>query len=118
MVCFKPGTYRVAVTFIDDNAVTDESDTSFGLIADVVTDNLGVDMVVLYWRHNDGSFTPVGMTPTSSQNEYEGSIPGPATLGDRFEYYIEAVDGGRRMRWPATAPDLNQTIVVFGGGPR
>ena len=134
--------YRVAVTFIDDNAVTDESDTSFGLIADteppvithtplpdtsddvgpyritaVVTDNLGVDMVVLYWRHNDGSFTPVGMTPTSSQNEYEGSIPGPATLGDRFEYYIEALDTSSSAN-VASDPDVGVHTFEIIAGPQ
>jgi len=32
---------------------------------------------------------------------------------DDFEYYIEAsLAGGEKLRWPATAPQLNQTVVA------
>lgn len=32
--------------------------------------------------------------------------------GADFEYYVEVVDaGGRRVRWPATAPGMNHTVV-------
>jgi hypothetical protein len=30
-----------------------------------------------------------------------------------FEYYLKAVVDGRDIVWPPTAPDLNQSVVVF-----
>ena len=36
----------------------------------------------------------------------------PAAAGD-FEYFVEAqAADGKRLRWPITAPDLSQTVVV------
>ena len=41
------------------------------------------------------------------------TLPGAA---DDFEYYIQAeTAGGTMVRWPATAPDLNQTVVTMKG---
>jgi hypothetical protein len=37
----------------------------------------------------------------------------PAAAGD-FEYFVEAqAAGSRPLRWPATAPAMNQTLVVL-----
>ena len=34
---------------------------------------------------------------------------------DDFEYFAEAqTQGGRTLRWPATAPERNQTVVIMG----
>jgi hypothetical protein len=42
---------------------------------------------------------------------YSVNLP-PAT-GDALEYYLEAeTAGGKQLRWPVTAPALNQTVVV------
>ena len=31
-----------------------------------------------------------------------------------LEYYLEAVlDNGQKVRWPATAPAINQTVLVW-----
>ncbi|MEI6780918.1 MAG: malectin domain-containing carbohydrate-binding protein [Verrucomicrobiota bacterium] len=33
---------------------------------------------------------------------------------ESFEYYLQAeTDGGKRLHWPSTAPDINQTVVVM-----
>jgi len=38
----------------------------------------------------------------------------PPVTGESLEYYIEAgTAGGAMLRWPATAPELNQTVVVM-----
>jgi hypothetical protein len=43
---------------------------------------------------------------------YAAVVDGPDA---DFEYYVEAVtEAGRRLVWPATAPGLNQTVVVMG----
>ena len=70
------------------------------------------ERVTLYWRSlGEGAFKPVAATHRSRQ-AYRVTLPAqsPGTL----EYYLEAVlDGGRKVRWPATAPSLNQTVVVW-----
>jgi subtilisin family serine protease len=62
-------------------------------VSAVVTDNVGVDptAVRLIWNKNGGANTSVAMTNTSGDT-YEASIPGPAVLGDVFNYYITARD--------------------------
>ena len=41
---------------------------------------------------------------------YQAKLP---AARDDFEYYIEAsLAGGEKLRWPATAPQLNQTVVA------
>ena len=43
---------------------------------------------------------------------YQATLPAAT---EDFEYYVEAImTGGQRMRWPATAPELNRTVVVVG----
>ena len=43
---------------------------------------------------------------------WRGELP-PAGE-DTVEYYIEAkTAGGETLRWPVTAPELNQTVVVM-----
>jgi hypothetical protein len=38
----------------------------------------------------------------------------PRAEGAALEYYIEAVTAdGAALRWPAAAPDINQTVVVM-----
>jgi hypothetical protein len=33
---------------------------------------------------------------------------------ESLEYYLQAeTDGGKRLHWPSTAPDINQTVVVM-----
>ncbi|MCK4820011.1 hypothetical protein KA005_29875, partial [bacterium] len=80
-------------------------------ISVILLDNKQPRSTALYWR-------------SMGENEYqkfvldhEGravySVTLPAASEDDIEYYIEAVMGnGNILYWPATAPELNQTIVV------
>jgi hypothetical protein len=44
---------------------------------------------------------------------YQANIPADRILGD-FEYYIEVKkQSGETMRFPATAPTINQTVVIW-----
>lgn len=58
-----------------------------------VTDNVGVDptFVMLTYNKNGGTNTTIAMTNTGGDT-YEANIPGPAVLGDVFNYYIRARD--------------------------
>ena len=68
--------------------------------------------VNLYWRSlGDGAFRKVVATHRTRQ-AYRVTLPAqsPGTV----EYYLEAVlDDGQKVLWPATAPSINQTMVVW-----
>jgi len=65
----------------------------------------------LYWRTlGQGPFAQV---PLQHLQRGVYSVELPAALGDDFEYYVEAAPAqGEAVRFPATAPALNQTVVV------
>jgi hypothetical protein len=58
-----------------------------------VTDNVGVDptFVRLTYNKNGGTNTTINMTNVGGDT-YQANIPGPAVLGDVFNYYIRARD--------------------------
>jgi len=68
--------------------------------------------VNLYWRSlGAGSFKRLAATHRSRQ-AYRVALPTrfPGTL----EFYLEAaLDDGQTVRWPATAPSINQTVIVW-----
>jgi hypothetical protein len=68
--------------------------------------------VGLYWRSlEDGSFKKLPATHRARQAYRVGL---PAQSRGTVEYYLEAVlDDGQKVRWPATAPAINQTVVVW-----
>jgi hypothetical protein len=70
------------------------------------------DSVTLYCRTlGEGAFKPVPAVHRARQ-AYRVDLP-VHSLGT-LEYFLEAeLDGGRKVRWPATAPALNQTVVVW-----
>ncbi|GEM_PF-3380171 len=124
--------YRVRAVFVYNENVRDTSDADFTIAADTVppvithspladsgdmsgpytiyagvTDNYAVGSVTLYWRRNGGSFAAVPMTAVGTGNQYSAQIPGPSSDGDRYCYYIRAVDasvGGNVTLEPAGAP--------------
>ena len=50
---------------------------------------------------------------TVARGVYMAVVPGRAIAGD-FEYYVECLpESGPALRFPATAPALNQTVVVM-----
>ncbi len=87
---------------ISDNIPPEIAHTPPGTSADTagpytimatVTDNVGVNpsTVSLIYNKNGGANQTLAMTNTSG-DEYAASIPGPAVVGDRFNYYIIARD--------------------------
>ena len=76
----------------------------------IVLDNKPAKSAALYWR-------PLGKGPFQrievkhlARAVYQATLP-PAT--EDFEYYIQAqTEDGKDLAWPATAPRLNQTVVV------
>lgn len=71
-----------------------------------------VAKVVLHWRvMGEGDYTQQTFDPVA-RGVYHGrfaSFPG----NDDIEYYIEAVTADNAsVYWPASAPDINQTVIV------
>ena len=65
----------------------------------------------LYWRALGQG--PFAQLPLQHLQRGVYSVELPAALGDDFEYYVEAEPAqGEAVRFPATAPALNQTVVV------
>jgi hypothetical protein len=64
----------------------------------------------LYWRKlGEGPWAQVPLQHLQ-RGVYSAALP---ALGDDFEYYLQAEPGhGPPVRFPATAPRLNQTVVV------
>ena len=77
-----------------------------------VLDSAAPDIIRLRWRPlGEGDFFVAPMENTERQT-YTGSFdPGNAFA---VEYFIEAkTGGGEVVRWPATAPELNHSVVVM-----
>jgi len=74
-------------------------------------DTRPVEGVTLYWRQmGQGRYERVPATHLG-QAVYEVALP-PASSD--VEYYVQGqTASGRKLRWPATAPDLCQTVVVL-----
>jgi hypothetical protein len=65
---------------------------------------------LLYWRPlGTRNFQVVELKNTGRQ-VYRGTVP---PVGEDFEYYVEALSGQDTLRYPVTAPSMNQTIVVL-----
>jgi hypothetical protein len=57
-----------------------------------------------------GAYTKVALAHVA-RGVYSARLTPP--LNTDFEYYVEAtVESGRPLRWPPTAPGMNQTVVV------
>ena len=57
----------------------------------IVTDDLGVGSVTLYYNKNGAADTPLPMLALTS-DVFEAHIPGPTSTGDVISYYIVATD--------------------------
>ena len=70
------------------------------------------DRVTLYYRPlGEGAFKPL---PATHRSRQAFRVALPAQAGGTLEYYLEAeLVGGRKLRWPASAPSINQTVVVW-----
>ena len=58
------------------------------------------------------AFQKIALTHIS-RGVYEVTIPAGAIAGADFEYYISTGTGTEKTVYPATAPELNRTVVVF-----
>jgi hypothetical protein len=64
----------------------------------------------LHWRGmGPGDFRTVPLEH-KSRGLYTVTLPAPAGA---MEYYVEITADGRTARFPATAPELNQTVIVL-----
>ena len=74
-------------------------------------DNEPVKSATLYWRELDGK--EYKKVPLKHKARAVYTVTTPPAEGDAIEYHIRAgfADGKERM-WPATAPEMNQTVVV------
>jgi len=78
----------------------------------ILLDNEHLDSAVLNWRPlGQGEYKEIHLKH-KARAVY--SIILPPAEGDGIEYYIEAIMAGeKKLKWPATAPELNQTVVVL-----
>ena len=73
----------------------------------------GVNSVVLHWRAlGEGDFAARPLEHVA-RGVYAVTLPARG-IGERdIEYYVEAALGsGERVLWPATAPNINHTVVI------
>ena len=68
--------------------------------------------VALYWRSlGQGTFRKVAADHRARQ-AYRVNLP--AQTEGAVEYYLEAaLEDGRKVLWPATAPEINQTVIAW-----
>jgi len=71
----------------------------------------------LYWRPmGSGDYARVPLTHVA-RGVWSVQIPSEASRTESYEYYIEVLtQSGRELHFPATAPRLNQTVVVAPAG--
>jgi len=70
------------------------------------------ESVALYWREMGRGAFQVLPLDNVARGVYRLTLPSPAA---DIEYYIESKADGQIVRFPATAPTLNQTVVVLPG---
>jgi subtilisin family serine protease len=81
----------------------------------VATDNIGVESVYLMYAKN-GGFVHRQRMELMGDGHYHGAIPGPAEVGDYFEYWIYAMDeaySANVRRMPATGSFRFDIVEYF-----
>ena len=101
------GTPRLIVPTVRSIAGKDEALT----LTVMALDKQPVQNVVLRWRPlGHGRWQQQEMTHVT-RAIYRATLPASA---ESMEYYLQAVTAsGGQLVWPATAPDLNQTVVAL-----
>ena len=76
----------------------------------IVLDNKKTKSAKLYWRKlGEKEYQNVDLKHVS-RAVYKVQL---GSMNDDFEYYIQAESSaGRQLLFPATAPEINQTVVV------
>ena len=77
----------------------------------IVLDNQPASLAALYWRPlGQGEFRKQDLTHMA-RGVYLVTLE---SVQNDIEYYITAeTTGGKKLVWPATAPEMNQTVVVW-----
>jgi hypothetical protein len=77
----------------------------------IVLDNAAPKSLRLFWRPlGKGEFQAIEAKPLG-RGVYEFELTSP---NEDFEYQIEAeTQAGKKLRWPITAPERNQTVVTL-----
>jgi hypothetical protein len=77
----------------------------------IVLDNAAPKSLRLFWRPlGKGEFQAIEAKPLG-RGVYEFELTSP---NEDFEYRIEAeTQAGKKLRWPITAPERNQTVVTL-----
>jgi len=80
----------------------------------VVLDATAPSRVTVHWRPiGTREFETVSLS-RAGRGVWTGRLPTAARGATTSEYYIEApTSEGKEMHWPATAPSVNQTVVVM-----
>lgn len=69
------------------------------------------EAVELHWRPlGNGGFVKIPLLHVA-RGVYKAELPTAAMKAD-FEYYVKTAVGGKILLYPATAPVMNQTVVV------
>jgi len=67
----------------------------------------------VYWRSlGKGTFEKAPLEHVA-RGVYSARIPAAQIANHDIEYYVQTSVGGKTVRFPATAPVLNQTVVVM-----
>ncbi|MPN54625.1 hypothetical protein SDC9_202297 [bioreactor metagenome] len=65
---------------------------------------------MLYWRSLGEKGYHAQPLKHVTRSVYTVDMP---SLNTSYEYYIEAQHGSSKLVWPATAPRINQSVVVW-----
>ncbi|MBI3118642.1 MAG: hypothetical protein HYZ00_08145 [Candidatus Hydrogenedentes bacterium] len=67
----------------------------------------------VFWKPiGKGSFQSIPM-PLKARRTYTAELPAVAKDKSGIEYYLETtLESGETLHWPATAPSINQTVIV------
>ena len=71
-----------------------------------------VEEVVLRFREPGRRSWQQAAMPQLGRGVYEVTLPADR-LGDGIEYYVQAVTGGKKIVFPATAGKINQSVVIL-----
>jgi len=106
------GPTRVIVSTVRSSVTAGESLT----LKVIVLSQQPPSHAALYWRTVDdkgtGEFAKIPLTHVA-RGVYSVTFPPDGAKGMMLEYYVKVMTGdGKAVCFPATAPDLNQTVVV------
>ncbi len=105
-----PGEARIIVPTVRTSLTAGEP-----LQLKIILMNVRLKEANLFWKiFGRKNFVKFGLNHVN-RSVYSAFVPADS-LGDDFEYYIEIItENEKKLYFPATAPDLNQTVVILSG---